>query len=98
MAAADGVFTETAGKNRSEQAQAGGRCFHEPRYPLRHHWLYRYGGQTSEQGNKKRRQFEAAVSSLLRNNHRVRSSQKATALAAATFRESTPWAMGMRTV
>lgn len=30
--------------------------------------------------------------------HLARSSQKATALAAATFRESTPWAMGMRTV
>lgn len=29
---------------------------------------------------------------------RARSSQKATALAAATFRESTPWLMGMRTV
>lgn len=27
-----------------------------------------------------------------------RVSQKATALAAATFSESTPWAMGMRTV
>ena len=30
--------------------------------------------------------------------HRARSSQKATALAAATFRESTPRAIGMRTV
>lgn len=30
--------------------------------------------------------------------YRARSSQKATALAAATFRESTPWDMGMRTV
>ncbi len=29
---------------------------------------------------------------------RARSCQKATALAAATFRESTPWAMGIRTV
>ena len=28
----------------------------------------------------------------------ARSSQKATALAAATFRESTPWAMGILTV
>ena len=30
--------------------------------------------------------------------YRARSSQKATALAAATLRESTPWAMGMHTV
>ena len=30
--------------------------------------------------------------------YRARSCQKATALAAATFRESTPWDMGMRTV
>lgn len=30
--------------------------------------------------------------------HFVRSSQKATALAAATLRESTSWSMGMRTV
>lgn len=29
---------------------------------------------------------------------RTRSSQKATALAAATFSESTPWDMGMHTV
>ena len=49
-------------------------------------------------GIKRDGSFEAAVSFLLRNNHRARSSQKATALAAATFRESTPWAMGMRTV
>ena len=31
-------------------------------------------------------------------DHRGRSCQKATALAAATFRESTSWDMGMRTV
>ena len=31
-------------------------------------------------------------------DHLALSSQKATALAAATFRESTPWLMGMRTV
>ena len=30
--------------------------------------------------------------------YRLRSSQKATALAAATFRESTPWYMGIFTV
>lgn len=33
-----------------------------------------------------------------KRSHYRRSSQKATALAAATFRESTPWVMGMRTV
>ena len=32
------------------------------------------------------------------DGYRTRSSQKATALAAATFRESTWWLMGMRTV
>ena len=33
-----------------------------------------------------------------RSPHLYRSCQKATALAAATFSESTPWYMGMRTV
>lgn len=35
---------------------------------------------------------------LIFGDYRVRSSQKATALAAATFRESTPWDMGIFTV
>ena len=40
----------------------------------------------------------AVWSDRLRPAHRARSSQKATALAAATLRESTPWDMGMHTV
>lgn len=35
---------------------------------------------------------------LVLQNHRIPNCQNATALAAATFRESTPWDMGIRTV
>ena len=40
-------------------------------------------------------QFAAPLFSFF---YRTRSCQKATALAAATFRESTPWDMGISTV
>lgn len=41
---------------------------------------------------------EGAYYTRRQKAYRTPSCQKATALAAATFRESTPWDMGMRTV
>ena len=61
----------------------------EPTINIRYHDKWRLP-------NKRDGSFAVSFSTC--HSHRTRSSQKATALAAATFRESTPWAMGMRTV